>query len=168
MWKTNGTSIYYDGGFVGIGKKDPNTSLDVEGGIRPGGETVVSSCTTTTEGTQRYNYSKHVMEYCSCPSTCSWVGPNPPSTAPPSLPKGSWCGLAYVQASQGIEGTGAAIANILLNDAEPLQGTAGTAVNCENLSPLYGCPAGYTHLRFSAISWTVIQSPGSFITCIKN
>lgn len=54
-------------GNVGIGTATPGVMLDVNGGTRPGSENVVTACGTgqaNGEGTQRYNYSTHTMEYC--------------------------------------------------------------------------------------------------------
>ena len=52
-------------GSVGVGTATPGATLDVNGGIRPGSSTVVSAtCAATNEGTQRYNYTNHYMEFC--------------------------------------------------------------------------------------------------------
>lgn len=54
-------------GNVGIGTKTPSVALDVKGGIRPGSSTSVAACglgQANGEGTQRYNYTTHSMEYC--------------------------------------------------------------------------------------------------------
>jgi hypothetical protein len=52
------------GGNVGIGTATAGTKLDVNGGIRAGSNTVVTACTAADEGTQRYNYTKHAIEWC--------------------------------------------------------------------------------------------------------
>ncbi|MGZ6439261.1 MAG: PulJ/GspJ family protein [Pseudobdellovibrionaceae bacterium] len=54
-------------GNVGIGMTAPSVSLDVAGGIRPGGSAAVTACgmgQANGEGTTRYNYGLHMMEYC--------------------------------------------------------------------------------------------------------
>ncbi|WP_408097913.1 beta strand repeat-containing protein [Peredibacter sp. HCB2-198] len=74
-WTKNGSNIEYNTGNVGIGRT-PATKLDVNGGIRPGSETSVTTCglgATNGEGTQRYNYTTHRMEYC---DGGAWVAMN--------------------------------------------------------------------------------------------
>ena len=52
-------------GNVGVSTTTPGATLDVNGGLRAGAATVVTaSCTATNEGTQRYNYVSHAMEFC--------------------------------------------------------------------------------------------------------
>ena len=54
-------------GNVGIGTTAPGAMLDVAGGIRPGSETTVTACglgSANGEGTQRYNSSTKIMEFC--------------------------------------------------------------------------------------------------------
>ena len=48
-------------GSVGIGTTDPQTKLDVSGGVKMGNET---TCSAYTEGTQRYNSVSKQMEFC--------------------------------------------------------------------------------------------------------
>lgn len=60
-------------GNVGIGTANPAAALDVVGGIRAGSNTIVTSCGSgeeNGEGTQRYNYTSHAMEYC---NGTTWV-----------------------------------------------------------------------------------------------
>ena len=64
FWLLSGTSMYYSGGSVGIGTSTPGTLLDVNGGVRTGSSAIVTTCGSATEGTQRYNYTTHNMEFC--------------------------------------------------------------------------------------------------------
>jgi len=53
--------------YVGIGMPNPTVALDIAGGMRPGSTTEVTACgagQANGEGTQRYNYTTHLMEYC--------------------------------------------------------------------------------------------------------
>ena len=62
-------------GNVGIGTNVPGVSLDVNGGVRAGSNTVVAVCglgQAAGEGTQRYNYTTHAMEYC---NGSGWIKP---------------------------------------------------------------------------------------------
>ena len=66
-WSINGTKIYYTGGNVGIGLSSPQVTLDVAGAVRPGSQSAVTQCglgQANGEGSQRYNYTTHTMEYC--------------------------------------------------------------------------------------------------------
>ena len=67
LWQrqtTNPLNIYYDAGNVGVGLNAPQVSLDVQGGVRPGNETVVTACNGAVEGTTRYNRGAKRMEFC--------------------------------------------------------------------------------------------------------
>lgn len=48
-------------GNVGIGTTVPNTKLEVNGGIKLGNE---ATCDAAREGTQRYNSTSKVMQFC--------------------------------------------------------------------------------------------------------
>jgi hypothetical protein len=72
------------GGNIGIGTTGPAVALDVNGGIRAGSSTTVTTCNSSVEGTIRYNYTSHAMEYC---NSTAWVPlistqSNPAPTAP--------------------------------------------------------------------------------------
>jgi len=64
------TAMFIDGsGNVGINTTAPSVALDVNGGIRPGSSTNanVQTCgmgAANGEGSFRYNYTTHAMEYC--------------------------------------------------------------------------------------------------------
>jgi hypothetical protein len=69
--------------YVGVGSTTPTVSLDVGGGLRPGSSTAVTACgggQANGEGTQRYNYGTHFMEYC---NGTQWVAMA--TTAPLSI-----------------------------------------------------------------------------------
>lgn len=60
-------------GNVGIGTESPGVSLDVAGAMRAGNSASVTACGMgqgNGEGSQRYNYSTHNMEYC---NGTAWV-----------------------------------------------------------------------------------------------
>lgn len=67
QWLQNGTNAYYNAGNVGVGTNDPKVALDVNGAVRAGSSATVSTCgsgSANGEGSQRYNYTTHSMEYC--------------------------------------------------------------------------------------------------------
>jgi hypothetical protein len=90
-------------GQVGIGTSTPVVALDVNGALRPGSSTTVVSCgvgSANGEGSLRYNYTNHAMEYC---NGTSWLpliataGSGTPSTPPASagylvITSGTWNG----------------------------------------------------------------------------
>lgn len=60
-------------GQVGIGTTSPSVSLDVNGAIRPGDSATVTTCglgQANGEGSIRYDYTAHNMEYC---NGTTWV-----------------------------------------------------------------------------------------------
>ena len=80
---------------MGIGTKSPLATLDVNGGVRAGGTGEVSQCgmgREAGEGTQRYNYSTHQMEYC---NGSGWVSLAQAAQVP-VIPAGTICGLYNV------------------------------------------------------------------------
>ena len=58
------SSLFASGSNIGIGTTNPAATLDVNGGLRAGGQTVVTICNVSTEGTQRYNYLTRGIEFC--------------------------------------------------------------------------------------------------------
>lgn len=73
QWLQTGANAYYTAGNVGVGTASPTVALDVAGAIRPGSSAAVSTCgsgQSNGEGSQRYNYTTHSMEYC---NGTSWV-----------------------------------------------------------------------------------------------
>lgn len=60
-------------GNVGIGTTTPRVALDVNGAVRAGSSVSVTTCGSgqaNGEGSQRYNYTTHAMEYC---NGSSWI-----------------------------------------------------------------------------------------------
>ena len=78
LWTALGGNIYNTSlsGNVGIGTTGPIVALDVSGAIRAGSSATVTTCSGTGaangEGSQRYNYTTHAMEYC---NGTAWVNP---------------------------------------------------------------------------------------------
>ena len=65
------------------GAGSASVSLDVNGGIRAGAATVVTAtCNSTVEGTQRYNYTTHTMEFCNGTSWLAVTYQNTGTVAP--------------------------------------------------------------------------------------
>jgi hypothetical protein len=78
-------------GNVGIGIKTPQTTLDVNGEVRPGDSGL--ACSSTIEGAMRYNNSIHAMEYCNGTSWTSLGGSPHWVTVPAGVsPSSSWSG----------------------------------------------------------------------------
>ncbi|HXK37799.1 MAG TPA: type II secretion system protein [Candidatus Paceibacterota bacterium] len=68
---------------LGIGTMTPGTTLDVAGGVRAGGSDVVTTCAAGQaggEGTMRYNYNAHAMQYC---NGTQWVNAGGGQTSSP-------------------------------------------------------------------------------------
>ncbi len=62
-------------GNVGIGTAGPQVALDVTGAVRAGSSTNVTACgsgAANGEGSQRYNYTTHQMEFC---NGTAWITP---------------------------------------------------------------------------------------------
>ena len=105
-WTSNSTSLYYNLGNVGIGTATPGVALDVNGGVRAGNSTGVTACgsgSSNGEGTQRYNYTTHYMEYC---NGTAWIALVPPPTAATvSTPSTTACNqIAFLAASLKLNG----------------------------------------------------------------
>ncbi|MDR3605761.1 MAG: hypothetical protein P4M08_00095 [Oligoflexia bacterium] len=78
-WSLNGSNAYYSAGNVGVGTTSPGVTMDVNGGVRAGTSTSVTTCGSgqaNGEGTQRYNYTTHNMEYCNGTTWISVVANN--------------------------------------------------------------------------------------------
>jgi hypothetical protein len=68
------------GGNVGVGVAAPQVALDVYGAVRAGSSTAVTTCgsgQSAGEGSQRYNYTSHSMEYC---NGTGWVALSSPNS----------------------------------------------------------------------------------------
>ncbi len=107
LWTTSlnlgNSSLYQSSGNIGIGTTAPVAALDVHGGIRAGASTVVTSpCgsgAANGEGTQRYNYSTHNMEYC---NGSGWVAVGGSSGAAGISMVGSTSSVAWTTIGVGI------------------------------------------------------------------
>lgn len=70
-WSDASGGIHYSSGNVGIGTSNPAAKLEVAGGIKLGSMT---ACTVTEEGSQRYNASLKIMEFCDGVAWQSFAG----------------------------------------------------------------------------------------------
>lgn len=116
------------GGNLGIGTISPTVTLDVAGGVRAGASTAVTSCGSgqaNGEGTQRYNYTTHAMEYC---NGTSWVALGVPAAA--SVAK-AW---AKVTVSGGVATVASSynVASVTRTSTGIFQVTFSTAMNDAN------------------------------------
>lgn len=65
--RANYVTVRGDNGWVGIGTVTPGVTLDVNGAIRPGDASSVTTCGMgqgNGEGSIRYDYTAHNMEFC--------------------------------------------------------------------------------------------------------
>lgn len=65
--RANYLTVRGDNGHVGIATVTPTVTLDVNGAIRPGDSATVTNCglgQSNGEGSMRYDYTNHRMEYC--------------------------------------------------------------------------------------------------------
>ena len=70
---TSSSDVNSFAGNVGIGTTSPGVALDVKGAIRPGSSATVTACgsgAANGEGSTRYNYTSHFMEFC---NGTTWV-----------------------------------------------------------------------------------------------
>ncbi|WP_415061162.1 hypothetical protein [Bdellovibrio sp.] len=73
LYVSDASAPSYFAGSVGVGQLNPKVALDVNGGIRAGDSATVTACgagLANGEGSQRYNYTSHSMEYC---NGTTWV-----------------------------------------------------------------------------------------------
>lgn len=109
-------------GRVGVGTTNPQATLHVEGDIRIGNSGVV--CDTANAGSQRYNATDKVMEYC---TGTTWTDFNPP---------GTMCGFyssTKIQSCKGsmLTAVGGCPAGYVHTKMEPtLSGTPGEFYTC--------------------------------------
>lgn len=135
-------------GNVGIGTTTPIVALDVTGGIRAGASTAVTSCgmgQANGEGSQRYNYTTHKMEFCNG-TMWSPVGGSSLSTvdgASPSCPVGTSLLLKYWPSQwSAVAGVGAGCTTTA--------GWSGVPPICEGCNNFEQCHFGY------ATSWSSV------------
>lgn len=99
---------------VGIGTASPGVALDVNGAVRAGASTTVTACgagQANGEGSQRYNYTTHAMEYC---NGTSWV----------ALGAAGGSGLGVGQTWQNMTGSRAFGTNYTNSTGKPIQVSA--------------------------------------------
>lgn len=113
MASTAPNSIYYSIGAVGIGTSVPTTTLDVNGGIKPGPGTAGAVCAPNPEGTMAYDYVAHHPIYCNQAGRWSAMGVSCPTTPAVyssagsySLPVPSGCSRVTIRAIAGGGGGG--------------------------------------------------------------
>lgn len=128
-------------GNVGIGTTAPSVTLDVAGGIRAGSSITVTACGmgyANGEGTTRYNYGTHLMEYCNGTAWTAMGGG--------SIPAGTVCGFSG-------------------RDFNLNTHTWGNFTSlCQGHDPASSCPVGYT--RFT--SWSYGSAHFNSAWCTKN
>jgi hypothetical protein len=135
-------------GNVGIGTTTPGVKLDVAGGVRPGSDAEVTVCgmgKVNGEGSMRYDYAAHVMQYC---NGTTWVNMG--------NAQGGFCGRRdfHFVDSVGWFYSGTSI---------PCEGTAITINFGASPQPTAICPAGYSGTT-ALSNWNILRG---FATCTK-